>query len=116
MLNSFDISSYVVVPVVLVCCLIGYVIKNYTKLNNRFIPACMLVIGILTNIVLALTNGKAVDVATIICGGVSGLASSGFYDLLIKSIFPKKKEELETLITEAIENSVCDTEPDNTEK
>ena len=110
MLNSFDISSYVVVPVVLVCCLIGYVIKNYTKLNNRYIPACMLVIGIVTNIALALANNQSIDVSIVICGGVSGLASSGFYELLIKSLFPKKKEDLEELITDTITNKKDNTD------
>ena len=111
MLGTIDITSYLVVPVILICCLIGYVIKNYTKLNNKNIPVIMLIVGSISNIGIALSNGDVVTVSTVLAGAISGLASSGFYDVITKSLFPKK-EDLEGTIANVIKNDNAYEETD----
>ena len=74
------LNDYMVILVLVVCLCVGYIIKQIidNKTVNRFIPLIVGIVGVLMNIWLsgALTP-------TVIAGGlVSGLASTGMYEML----------------------------------
>lgn len=63
-----------------ICLCIGYVLKrSFKKFNNQYIPAAMLVIGTIINVLSNIPNINA----TVILGGmISGLASTGLYEAM----------------------------------
>lgn len=67
-------------PIILFACLIvGYIIKNIvpTEKINKFIPLIVAVLGIILNVwALGLF-----DLPTIVMGAMSGLASTGLYEV-----------------------------------
>lgn len=70
------------VPVVVAICLcVGYVIKNAVPSDavNRYIPLVVAVLGVVLN---AWVAGWAVTPEVVAGGLVSGLASTGMYELL----------------------------------
>ena len=85
-LITSEIEHYFVVGVILTCFLVGFIVKNYTKIDNKYIPAIMMITGIISNIAICMNDNLSITYSAIISGGISGLASSGFYDLLKKSI------------------------------
>lgn len=91
MLDLSMIDGFIVIPVVIFCFLAGYVIKNYTKIPNKNIPLIVMIIGIVTNIATSILDGCTVNFSTILSGGVSGLASSGAYELIVNMFKLKTK-------------------------
>lgn len=70
------------VPVVVAICLcVGYVIKNVVpgEASNRWIPLAVAALGVVLN---AWVAGWAVTPEVVAGGLVSGLASTGMYELL----------------------------------
>ena len=68
-------------PIILgICLAMGYALKHaFEKFPNKFIPLCALCVGTVLAVVLNLQN----ITAEIILGGmISGLASTGMYELL----------------------------------
>lgn len=67
-------------PIVMGICLCsGYAIKTaFEKIPNKYIPLCMLVLGTVLSCVISLKF----DAVTILSGMISGLASTGCYELL----------------------------------
>lgn len=90
MIDINMISNYLVIPVVLACCVVGFVIKTYTRIPNRFIPLIMLFLGTIINIFITHDNGLDINMSTLIGGAVSGLASSGSYELVMNTFKLKK--------------------------
>ena len=81
-LNEFAI------PVIIgICLCLGYIIKtSITKINNKYIPLIMAVIGVLLNIWI---NGMINP--NIILGGLfSGLCSTGLHQLFVKTFINKE--------------------------
>lgn len=74
-----------------ICLCIGYVLKNsIKKFNNQYIPAVMLVIGTVINVLINMPNINA----TVILGGmISGLASTGFNETMRNLIDMDGKKE-----------------------
>ncbi len=74
------LNDYLVLIVVGICLCVGYVIKNLipSEQINRFIPLIMAVLGITLNIWL---NSFEITPVIILGGLVSGLASTGMYEL-----------------------------------
>ena len=88
-------ESYFVVKIIIACFVVGYLLKNHTKIDNNYIPLIMVAVGMVANVVDVVTVGEtAVTIDTLLSGSISGLASSGFYDLLAKSlgVVGKKKD------------------------
>ena len=80
-------SGLLVIPVVIICFLMGYVIKNYTPIKNKNIPLIMMVLGVVINVVLTLTDkNTGLNLMTFVSGAVSGLASTGSYELIKNSM------------------------------
>lgn len=81
-LNEFAI------PVIIgICLCLGHIIKtSITKINNKYIPLIMAVIGVLLNIWI---NGMINP--NIILGGLfSGLCSTGLHQLFVKTFINKE--------------------------
>lgn len=82
-------------PVILgICLLAGYVLKTaFHKFPNKYIPLFALVLGM---IIAVLMNGKSGINAEMILGGmISGLASTGFYEMVRNLLNEEKKKEKE---------------------
>lgn len=72
-----------------ICLCIGFVIKqSITFIPNKFIPLIMLVIG---TIIAIVTNIPNITAEIILSGMLSGLASTGLYEIF-KNLLNKKEE------------------------
>lgn len=77
-------------PIIMIGCLcIGYVIKAVWKdcKVNRYIPLIVMGLGIVFNVWATMT----IDFTTVVIGMVSGLASTGLYELLDTTIMNVQK-------------------------
>jgi hypothetical protein len=75
------LNDYVVVLVLVVCLCVGFIIKQIVnnKVLNRFIPLIVGVLGIVVNLWI---GGWALTPEAVAGGLVSGLASTGMYEML----------------------------------
>lgn len=77
------LNDYLVLVIVGICLCIGYVIKtSITKIDNKYIPLIMAVLGVALNVWL--THGISPDV--ILGGMFSGLASTGMHQMFTNLI------------------------------
>lgn len=87
-----DISvllEFVNIIVLGICLCIGYVIKNSLDfIPNKYIPLIMLILGTVLNVIFNLSNIKGTIVLT---GMISGLASTGLYEVFKNLLFTNKK-------------------------
>lgn len=69
-------------PIILgICLTVGYALKNaFEKFPNRFIPLTALCVGFILSIVLNIRTGITAEV--VLGGMISGLASTGLYEML----------------------------------
>lgn len=86
MLDLNVLNDYLVIVVVGICLCVGYVIKvSFTKIDNKYIPCIMALLGCALNIWIA--GGVSPDV---ILGGLfSGLASTGLHQVFVNLIQSK---------------------------
>ncbi|MDF2800452.1 MAG: putative rane protein [Anaerocolumna sp.] len=83
------LNQYIVVLVVNICLCVGYIIKHsITFIPNKYIPLIMAVLGIFINIWI---SGWKFSPEILLGGMVSGLASTGTYEM-VKN-FNKKKNQ-----------------------
>ena len=63
-----------------ICLCVGYVIKNILNTNdfNKYIPLIALILGTILSVVSNLNN---ITLSVILTGMVSGLASTGMYEM-----------------------------------
>lgn len=82
MFDLSTISTYLVPSVVILCLLVGYIIKNLIPNDsiNRFIPLIVGVLGVAATIFTAVTTGAPVTVDVVVVGLSSGLASTGLFE------------------------------------
>lgn len=71
-------ATYIVPVIVGLCLIVGYLIKNFTGADNRYIPVVVAVLGIALAIWM---NWPAVTPEVILGGAVSGLASTGMHQM-----------------------------------
>ena len=76
-------------PIILgICLLMGYALKNaFEKFPNRLIPLVSMLVGLAISILLNLRTGLTAEV--ILGGMISGLASTGLYEML-RNLINKK--------------------------
>lgn len=69
-------------PLILgICMMLGYVLKTaFTKFPNKYIPLSALALGVIIAIIINL--GKNINAEVVIGGMISGLASTGLYEML----------------------------------
>lgn len=78
-INQF-VNQYVVVVIALTCACIGYIIKHSLSfIKNDYIPLIMGILGILLNVWY---NGMAINLEIVLGGLISGLASTGGFELI----------------------------------
>lgn len=83
MLDLSFLNNYLVLVVVGICCCVGYVIKvSFPKIENKYIPCMMAILGCALNVWIAC--GISPDV--ILGGLASGLASTGLHQAYINLI------------------------------
>ncbi len=83
-------------PIILgICLLVGYVLKTaFDSFPNKFIPLTALCTGTILAILLNLQSG--INAEVILGGMISGLASTGLYEMLRNLLnFDGKKDEEE---------------------
>ena len=70
------LNDYVVLVVVGICLCIGYVLKNsFPKLDNKYIPLIMAILGVVLNVWIA----KKITPDILLAGMISGLSSTGLH-------------------------------------
>lgn len=82
MFDISTISSYLVPSIVILCLLVGYIVKNVVPSDsvNQYIPLIVGVLGVVAAIFTAVTTGAAITVDVIVGGLASGLASTGLFE------------------------------------
>ena len=89
------VLQYIDVVTMLICLCVGFALKYakiFEKFGNQYIPLVMLILGCVINIV---TNIPNIDAVVILTGMISGLASTGLYEML-KGIINKNSFSNET--------------------
>ena len=69
-------------PIILgICLLVGYALKTaFEKFPNKLIPLAALCMGTFLSVLVNWTKG--IDLGVILSGMISGLASTGMYEML----------------------------------
>lgn len=71
--------NYVNIVVLGICLCVGFAIKNSLDfIPNKYIPLIMLILGTITNILI---NINGINAEIILGGMISGLASTGLYEM-----------------------------------
>lgn len=84
------LNQYIVILVVNICLCVGYIIKHsITFIPNKYIPLIMAVLGVILNIWV---SGWKFSPEILLGGMVSGLASTGTYEM-VKNFNKRKNEE-----------------------
>ena len=87
------LNEYINIIVLAFCLGIGYIIKNSLDfIPNKYIPLILGTIGIIANIVNSAGAGEAITLSVIVTGLITGLASTGAWEL-VKHIIPMNKED-----------------------
>ena len=85
------LNNYINLVVLGICLCCGYVIKNSLDfINNKYIPAIMLVIGTTVNIIINIPN---INEIVVLSGMISGLASTGLYEAMRNLIKKDGKDD-----------------------
>lgn len=94
MFDLSAISAYLVPSIVILCLLVGYIVKNFisTDAVNKYIPLIVGVLGVVASVFTALTTGNVVTVDIIVSGLASGLASTGLFEAYKNLIEGNKTE------------------------
>ncbi len=80
--------NYVNIVVLGICLCVGFVIKNSLDfIPNKYIPLIMLILGTITNILI---NINGINAEVILGGMISGLASTGLYEMF-RNLINKEK-------------------------
>lgn len=84
MQDFLSLLNGLVVPVIVVlCACTGYVIKMWIKdVDNKLIPTIVIVEGIVLSVIISTTGGEPLTVQVLGGGAVSGLMSTGCYELI----------------------------------
>lgn len=80
--------EFINVIVLGICLCVGYVIKNSLDfIPNKYIPLIMLVLGTVLNIIF---NIPDINGEVVLVGMMSGLASTGLYEMFKNLLFAEK--------------------------
>ncbi len=73
--------EYINLPILGICLMVGYVLKTaFVKFPNKYIPLAALTLGTIIAIVVNMKSEINIDV--VLGGMISGLASTGLYEML----------------------------------
>lgn len=80
--------EYINIIVLGICLCVGYVIKSSLDfIPNKYIPLIMLILGTVLNVIFNIPN---VTGEIILAGMISGLASTGLYEIFKNLLFSEK--------------------------
>lgn len=83
------LTQYLSLVVMGICLCVGFVIKNSLDfIPNKYIPAIMLVLGTIINVLI---NLSGISAEVILTGMLSGLASTGLYEMFKNFISKEEK-------------------------
>ena len=83
------LTQYISIVVVGICLCVGYVIKNSLDfIPNKYIPLIMLILGFVINVLM---NLNGINAEVILTGMLSGLASTGMYEMFKNLIYKEDK-------------------------
>ena len=83
------LSQFINLGILGICLCVGYVIKaSLDFIPNKYIPLMMLILGTILGIV---TNLNDLNINVVLTGMVSGLASTGMYEMF-KNLLNKESE------------------------
>lgn len=83
------LSEFINLGILGICLCVGYVIKTSLDfISNKYIPLIMLVLGTALGIV---TNLNGLSINVVLTGMVSGLASTGMYEMF-KNLINKESD------------------------
>lgn len=86
------LTQYFSIVVVGICLCVGYVIKNSLDfIPNKYIPAIMLVLGLISNILINISTG--INAEVVLVGMFSGLASTGLHQMFSQLINKEGKTD-----------------------
>lgn len=74
---NIDFNEYMIPVIVGICLCVGYLIKSWDKVPNKWIPTILAVIGVIMGVWI---NQWSATPEIILSGIISGLGSSGVYD------------------------------------
>lgn len=82
---DLEFFNAAMIPVIVgICCIVGYLIKTTVK-NDRvhdFIPCIVTALGLILSLVQMAITGQDFGLMVIFSGMASGLASTGFWELI----------------------------------
>lgn len=87
-----SVLQYIDVITLLICLCIGFALKYakiFEKFGNQYIPLTMLILGCIISI---LTHIPRIDATVVLSGMISGLASTGLYEMF-KGIIGKSSDD-----------------------
>lgn len=88
MMDITVLLNYVNIVVLGICLCVGFVIKNSLDfIPNKYIPLIMLILGTITNILI---NINGINAEVVLGGMISGLASTGLYEMF-RNLINKEK-------------------------
>lgn len=80
-----DFSVFVSAPIAILCLIVGFIIKHLISdetVQNKYIPVIVTILGIIVSVILTVCGGGVITaegiLTAVICGGISGAASTGF--------------------------------------
>ena len=71
-------STYIIPVIVGICLIVGYIVKNFTGAENKYIPALVTSLGVALAVWM---NWPTITPEVILGGAVSGLASTGMHQM-----------------------------------
>ena len=75
-MEIFD--SYIIPVIVGLCLIVGYLVKNFTGADNKWIPVIVTVLGVGLSLWM---NWPTITPDVLLGGAISGLASTGLHQL-----------------------------------
>lgn len=82
------LQDYIVVVVMAICLAVGYIIKHFLPMDNKWIPLIMGVLGVVLN---TWVSGWMFTPEILLGGLASGLASTGAFEL-VRNVAAKKED------------------------
>ena len=81
------LNDYIVVLVMAICLAIGYIIKHFLPMDNKWIPLIMGCLGVLINVWV---NAWGFTPEVLLGGLASGLAATGAFEM-VRNLMEKEK-------------------------
>ena len=83
------LNDYIVVLVMAICLAIGYIIKHFLPMDNKWIPLIMGCLGVLINVWV---NAWGFTPEILLGGLASGLASTGAFEMVRNLVGNENKD------------------------